>query len=167
MRRVFEASKTSELTPRPLVQYSPERGKLNAELGKFLYENLYDNPAVNEPHIRARQVLEDLFKHYLRASPEIGTRARKRARRDGWPRAVCDYLAGMTDRYALLRNTSGSSRPAGSLLHLRHQDQFPVADPDLLQMIEGDGSPRIAAQIRGEVLRTDFVHIHRREVACP
>src|SRR4029077_8763966 len=43
--------------PRPLVQYSSERGELNAELGKFLYDNLYDNPAVNEPHIRARQVL--------------------------------------------------------------------------------------------------------------
>jgi len=27
--------------------------------------------------------------------------ARKRARRDGWPRAICDYLSGMTDRYAI------------------------------------------------------------------
>jgi dGTPase len=88
--------------PRPLVQYSAERGELNAELGKFLYDNLYDNPAVNEPHIRARQVLEALFKYYLGHHLEIGTRARKQARQDGWPRAVCDYLAGMTDRYALL-----------------------------------------------------------------
>ncbi len=85
----------------PLVQYSPARGKLNAELGKFLYQNLYDSPTVNEPHIRARQVLEDLFRHYLDHHDEIGGAARKRARRDGWPRAVCDYLAGMTDRYAL------------------------------------------------------------------
>jgi dGTPase len=88
--------------PRPMVQYSAERGELNAELGKFLYDNLYDNPAVNEPHIRARKVLEALFKHYLGHHLEIGTRARKQARQDGWPRAVCDYLAGMTDRYALV-----------------------------------------------------------------
>jgi dGTPase len=27
--------------------------------------------------------------------------ARQRARHDGWPRAICDYLAGMTDRYAI------------------------------------------------------------------
>jgi dGTPase len=87
--------------PKPLVQYSPERGNLNAELGQFLYQNLYDNPAVNEPHVRARQVLEDLFHHYLANHQEVGSTARKQARRAGWPRAVCDYLAGMTDRYAL------------------------------------------------------------------
>jgi len=85
----------------PFVQYSTVRVQLNAELGRFLYENLYDNPEVNEPHIRARQVLEDLFKYYVEHHQEIGGAARKRARRDGWPRAVCDYLAGMTDRYAL------------------------------------------------------------------
>lgn len=87
-----------------LVQYSPERGRLNAELCQFLYQNLYDNPAVNEPHSRARLVLEALFDHYLAHHQEIGSQARKRSRRDGWPRAVCDYLAGMTDRYALLEH---------------------------------------------------------------
>jgi dGTPase len=85
----------------PLVSYSPGHGALNQELGRFLYQNLYDSPAVNEPHIRARKVLEDLFKHYVAHPQEIGSQARKRARKDGWPRAVCDYLAGMTDRYAL------------------------------------------------------------------
>lgn len=85
----------------PLVQYSPAHGKLNDGLCRFLYQNLYDNPAVNEPHIRARKVLEELFLYYLAHHGEIGTQARKRARREGWPRAVCDYLAGMTDRYAL------------------------------------------------------------------
>ena len=87
--------------PEALVQYSSRRGKLNAELGQFLYANLYDSPTVNEPHVRARLVLEDLFKLYLAHHEEMGSAARKRARRDGWPRAVCDYLAGMTDRYAI------------------------------------------------------------------
>ena len=87
--------------PKPLVQYSPAHGKLNQGLCRFLYRNLYDNPAVNEPHLRARQILEDLFEYYLRHHEQIGGQARKRARREGWPRAVCDYLAGMTDRYAL------------------------------------------------------------------
>lgn len=87
--------------PGALVQYSARRGKLNAELGQFLYANLYDSPTVNEPHVRARLVLEDLFKLYLAHHEEMGSAARKRARRDGWPRSVCDYLAGMTDRYAI------------------------------------------------------------------
>ena len=91
----------ARLQPRPLVQYSPERRKLNAELRKYLYQNLYYNPAVHEPNLRAVRMLEDLFHHCLVHHAEIGDQARKRARREGWPRAVCDYLSGMTDRYAI------------------------------------------------------------------
>ncbi|MCX6885409.1 MAG: deoxyguanosinetriphosphate triphosphohydrolase [Verrucomicrobia bacterium] len=86
---------------RPLVQYSAERRALNLELRRFLYKNLYFNPVVNEPHIRARRVLEELFQYYTKNHRAIGMLSRKRARRDGWPRAICDYLAGMTDRFAL------------------------------------------------------------------
>ena len=92
------------LQPRPLVQYSPRRRELNLELRKFLYKNLYYNAVVDEPHIRARQVLEELFDFYNHHHEAVGTMARKRARRDGWPRAICDYLAGMTDRYAMLEH---------------------------------------------------------------
>jgi dGTPase len=92
------------LHPKPLVQYSPKRRQLNLELRKFLYHNLYYNPVVNAPHLRARRILEELFAHYLKYHGEVGAQARKRARRDGWPRAVCDYLAGMTDRYAILEH---------------------------------------------------------------
>jgi dGTPase len=92
------------LQSKPLVRYSPERRKLNLELRRFLYRNLYFNPVVNEPHLRARRILQELFAHYLEHHGEIGGQARKRARRDGWPRAICDYLAGMTDRYAMLEH---------------------------------------------------------------
>lgn len=90
--------------PKPLVRYSPERRRLNLELRRFLYKNLYFNPVVNEPHLRARRILEELFGYYLQHHGDIGAQARKRARRDGWPRAICDYLAGMTDRYAILEH---------------------------------------------------------------
>jgi dGTPase len=92
------------LQPKPLVQFSPQRRRLNLELSRFLYANLYYNPEVNRPHIRARQILEDLFHFYRDHHAELGSQARKRARRDGWPRAICDYLAGMTDRYAILEH---------------------------------------------------------------
>ena len=92
------------LQPRPLVQYSPKRHELNLELRRFLYKNLYYNRAVNQPHLRSQRVLVELFRHYLDHHGELGGQARKRARRDGWPRAVCDYLAGMTDRYAALEH---------------------------------------------------------------
>jgi dGTPase len=92
------------LQPRRLVRYSPRRRALNLELRKFLYKNLYYNPAVNGPHLRSRQILEELFHCYLKHHQQVGGLARKRARRDGWPRAICDYLAGMTDRYANLEH---------------------------------------------------------------
>src|ERR1035437_498908 len=92
------------LQPRRLVRYSPRRRALNLELRKFLYKNLYYNPVVNGPHLRSRQILEELFHCYLKHHQQVGGLARKRARRDGWPRAICDYLAGMTDRYANLEH---------------------------------------------------------------
>jgi dGTPase len=46
-------------------------------------------------------MLEDLFKYYLKHHGQVGEQARKRARKVGWHRAICDYLAGMTDRYAM------------------------------------------------------------------
>ncbi len=90
------------LWPKTLVQYSPERGALNRELRRYLYRNLYYNPVVNEPHIRAKRLLQDLFHYYLKHPTEIGGQARRRVRKAGLHRAVCDYLAGMTDRYVLL-----------------------------------------------------------------
>src|SRR5207249_2305010 len=87
---------------RPLVQHSARRRELNLELRRYLYKNLYYNPVVNGPHLRARRALKNLFHCYLERPGEMGDQARKRLRRDGRQRAVCDYLAGMTDRYALL-----------------------------------------------------------------
>lgn len=92
------------LQPRALVQYSTERRRLNLELRKYLYKNLYFNPVVHEPNMRAVRMLEDLFHHYLKHPGEIGEQSRKRFRKSGRHRAICDYLAGMTDRYATLEH---------------------------------------------------------------
>jgi dGTPase len=89
------------LCPKTLIQYSAERRKLNQELRRYLYKNLYFNPVVNEPHIRAKQILRDLFGYYLKHPSKLGDQTRKRIRKLGRHRTVCDYLAGMTDRYAL------------------------------------------------------------------
>jgi dGTPase len=89
------------LHPRPLVRYSEERRGLNRELREYLYANLYYNPVVHEPNMRAVRMLEELFHYYLKHHAEVGEQSRKRARRAGWHRAICDYLAGMTDRYVL------------------------------------------------------------------
>jgi dGTPase len=85
----------------PLVRYSPARRELNLELRRYLYQNVYSSPVVHGPNLRAVRMLEELFNYYLKRPAQIGTLSRKRIRQDGVYRAICDYLAGMTDRYAM------------------------------------------------------------------
>jgi dGTPase len=87
---------------KPLIQYSPERRQLNLELRNYLYKNLYYNPVVHQPNLRAVKMLAQLFKYYLAYPKEIGDSSKRRLKKTGLHRAVCDYLAGMTDRYVML-----------------------------------------------------------------
>ncbi len=89
------------LHARPLVQYSAARRKLNLELRKYLYRNLYFSEQVDDANTRATRMLAELFNFYLTHPREIGEHARRRMRREGLHRAVCDYIAGMTDRYVV------------------------------------------------------------------
>lgn len=90
--------------PRPLVRHSRKRRGLNSELRTYLYKNLYFNPAVMEPNRRAGEMLSELFRHFVRHPREIGASSRKRARKAGWHRAICDYISGMTNRYTILEH---------------------------------------------------------------
>jgi len=88
--------------PKPLIQYGAERRRLNLELRAYLYKNLYYNPVVHQPNQRAVKMLEQLFKYYLGHPEEIGDSSQDRLGTIGLHRAVCDYLAGMTDRYVMV-----------------------------------------------------------------
>jgi dGTPase len=90
------------LCAKPLVQHSAARAKLNLELRHYLYKNLYYNPVVHQPNLRAVKLLGQLFKYFLAHPKEIGESSRKRIKKFGRHRAVCDYIAGMTDRYVML-----------------------------------------------------------------
>lgn len=92
------------LYPRGLIRHSPERRELNQELREYLYANLYFNPVVHKPNLRAVKMLKELFTYFLKHPGEIGEGAKKRVKKTGLHRAVCDYLAGMTDRYVMLEH---------------------------------------------------------------
>jgi dGTPase len=104
-RRILDSGATNadavRIQPRPLVQYSHERRKANLELRRYLYQNLYYNPEVHGPNLRAVRLLEDLFRYYLENPSGRREMAQRRGNRSGSYRAVCDYIAGMTDRYAV------------------------------------------------------------------
>jgi dGTPase len=80
----------------PLVGFSPNLRSSLTELKRFLFQHLYRTPAVQAQMDKARSVLVDLFHHHLAHGLPQGARLA-----DTPERSVADYLAGMTDRFAL------------------------------------------------------------------
>jgi dGTPase len=86
---------------RPLVCYSDELREANRALRKFLYANVYYHPRVAEVNQRACQMLRKVFGSYVADPTQLGEVATKRIEQEGLYRTVCDYVAGMTDRYLI------------------------------------------------------------------
>ncbi len=80
-----------------LVGFSPAMGRQSSELKQFLFHNLYRHPQVTQMTQQAQQVVRDLFAAYCKAPAEMQSGF---AARPDQPRAVADYIAGMTDRFA-------------------------------------------------------------------
>ncbi|MGH8045771.1 MAG: deoxyguanosinetriphosphate triphosphohydrolase [Chthoniobacterales bacterium] len=84
-----------------LIQFSPATKSGNAALKKFLYKNLYYNPAVSEANQRGSAMLDALFKRHIETPSLIGKKAARRLKKEGLHRTIADYLAGFTDRYCM------------------------------------------------------------------
>lgn len=85
----------------PLISYSDARHQANQELRRFLYKNVYYHPRVAEVNQRACEMLRTVFEAYILAPDLLGEGATRRIESEGLHRTVCDYIAGMTDRYLL------------------------------------------------------------------
>jgi dGTPase len=85
-------------TKGPLVRFSPDMRQASTELKRFLFKNLYRHPAVQAQRDRAEQVLRELFQIYL---TDPGRLPADFADGEDHARACADYIAGMTDRFAL------------------------------------------------------------------
>lgn len=82
----------------PLVRFSAAMRAQSTELKRFLYQHLYRHPQVADTTERGRQVVRELFAIYRARPAEM---RESFARRPDRERAVADYIAGMTDRFAL------------------------------------------------------------------
>ncbi|MFC5303120.1 deoxyguanosinetriphosphate triphosphohydrolase [Azospira restricta] len=82
----------------PLAAFSVELAEENRELKRFLRTHLYRHYQVLRMTNKARRIIGDLFAAFL-ADPRLLPPQYQRA--DDQPRAVADYVAGMTDRYAM------------------------------------------------------------------
>ncbi len=84
-----------------LVGLAPQTERAKDELKRFLHENLYNHPAVLRMTHKAERVLVDLHRTYSADPALLPEHVRGRFEIDGEQRALADYIAGMTDRFAL------------------------------------------------------------------
>jgi dGTPase len=98
--KVNSADEVRQLS-KPLVSYSKELKKANQQLRDFLYKNLYFNPVAHKPHERAVAAMSELFRAYAANPRLMGESTQRRLEKVCLYRAICDYIAGMTDRFAL------------------------------------------------------------------
>ena len=80
-----------------------------SELRKFLYDNVYRNYRVHNEFVKSQKIIRELYDYFLEhefpngagSYYEPGGCAVRKEKRDNVHRQVCDFIAGMTDRYAL------------------------------------------------------------------
>jgi dGTPase len=94
--------------PEALMRFSNDMQSMHQELKQFLMENLYRHYRVHRMSGKARRIIHDLFQAFMDdirlLPPEHRHKARQREQENGEAgrgRAVADYIAGMTDRYAI------------------------------------------------------------------
>ena len=92
-----------------LVRFSPAMRQASQQLKQFLMHHLYRHPQVMQTTDWARQVVKELFEAYMQQPSAL---PQPIAKDSDLPRAVADYIAGMTDRYA----TREHARLTGSAL---------------------------------------------------
>jgi dGTPase len=93
----------------PLIGFGAEMQELNLELKRFLRERLYRHYRVHRMTSKAQTVIKALFDAFMQDIRLLPGEARQDAQQrekehgvDGRARAAADYIAGMTDRYAIL-----------------------------------------------------------------
>lgn len=84
----------------PLVAFGPAMQREQLQLQQFLRENLYWHFRVLREMSKAKRVISELFDAFMQDVRLLPPQYQARTREDK-PRAIADYIAGMTDRYAM------------------------------------------------------------------
>ena len=104
-RRLRETAVRSPLEVQKLttnvIGYSEETQRRNRELKDFLYKNLYSHYRVVRMAVKAERVITDLFRAYQSEPAILPDTLHRFVAARGLERTICDYIAGMTDRFAI------------------------------------------------------------------
>ncbi|MGC8857160.1 MAG: deoxyguanosinetriphosphate triphosphohydrolase [Anaerolineae bacterium] len=84
-----------------VIGYSEEMQRRNRELKDFLYNHLYRHHRVVRMQVKAERIITDLFNAYRDEPSILPDHVRFFIPKRGLERTICDYIAGMTDRYAI------------------------------------------------------------------
>ena len=97
-----QSADEAEHLPLNMISFSPDYLKKTLELKEFLYENLYFGKILDKLNGLSLSRIEFLFETFCKDPSLMGETARSRLEKDGVERTVADYIAGMTDNFALM-----------------------------------------------------------------
>ncbi|MDR4509240.1 MAG: deoxyguanosinetriphosphate triphosphohydrolase [Candidatus Brocadiaceae bacterium] len=86
--------------PGTIVAFSSKLTEQKNNLQKFLYHNVYQHYRVVRMSNKAKRFLEELFTSFLKNPKQLPIEYQKWVEESGLYQGICDYIAGMTDRYA-------------------------------------------------------------------
>ena len=84
---------------------SPEVDQALGDLRAFMFERVYRNPVAKGEESKARDMLQKLYEYYIAHPEALPADFQPQLSFDGMERTVCDYIAGMTDHYAVDKYT--------------------------------------------------------------
>jgi dGTPase len=87
--------------PYNVICFSDQMQQNNRELKDFLYKNLYQNHRVIRMQVKSERIISDLFAAYQKHPLMLPKHIQNKIDKKGLERPICDYIAGMTDRFAI------------------------------------------------------------------
>ncbi len=87
--------------PLSTIQFSPNVEELALSLRTFLYEKVYTSPQVVSDFNKASKILVDLYNYFMEDESRLLGERKTCIPNDPYYRCVCDFIAGMTDQYAM------------------------------------------------------------------
>ena len=87
------------------IVLSPQVEKALQELREFMFERVYRNPVAKGEETKAREMLKRLYEYYYNHPEALPEDFQPQMSLEGMERTVCDYIAGMTDNYAVDKYT--------------------------------------------------------------
>ena len=93
---VIESSQEGDV-----IRQSEPIAQAMAELKEFMFQSVYFNPLAKGEEGKAQEMLRRLFEHYQKNPDELPPDFQEIRLEEGVDRAVCDYIAGMTDPFAI------------------------------------------------------------------